>query len=65
MVYMGSKSKYADSIVPILQKLISDNKINIYIEPFVGGANIIDKIHCPEKFGYDKNAPLIALHKQM
>ena len=65
MVYMGAKSKYADSIVPILQKIISDNKINIYIEPFVGGANIIDKIHCPQKFGYDKNAPLIALHKQM
>ena len=33
-----------------------------YIEPFVGGANIIDKIHCPIKIGFDKNAPLIALH---
>ena len=44
MVYMGSKAKYAESIVPILQKVIDDNNIEIYIEPFVGGANIIDKI---------------------
>ena len=44
MVYMGSKSKYAQYIVPILQKCIDDNNITLYIEPFVGGANIIDKI---------------------
>ena len=28
MVYMGSKSKYAKSIVPILQRLINDNNIH-------------------------------------
>ena len=65
MVYMGSKSKYADNIVPILQKAIDENHLTTYIEPFVGGANIIDKIHCQTKYGYDKNAPLIALHQQM
>lgn len=65
MVYMGSKSKYAGNIVPILQRAIDENHLTTYIEPFVGGANIIDKIHCQTKYGYDKNAPLIALHQQM
>ena len=44
MVFMGSKAKYADEIVPILQNIIDKNNIKLYIEPFVGGANIIDKI---------------------
>ena len=30
MVYMGSKSKYAKYIVPILQKAIDDNKVDTY-----------------------------------
>lgn len=61
MIYQGSKNKYADSIVPILQKLIDDNNIQLYVEPFVGGANIIDKINCPHKYGIDKNYSLICL----
>ena len=44
MVYMGSKNRYAPYIVPILQKTIDKHNVNTYIEPFVGGANIIDKI---------------------
>ena len=44
MKYMGSKSRIAKDIVPIIQKCINDNNIQVYIEPFVGGANIIDKI---------------------
>ena len=60
MVYPGSKAKYANKIVPILQRVIDDNHITTYIEPFVGGANIIDKIYCPLRIGYDKNATLIA-----
>ena len=46
MVYMGSKAKYAKYIVPILQKTIDENNVDTYIECFVGGANIIDKINC-------------------
>lgn len=61
MVYMGSKSKYAKHIVPILQQAIDDNNVNTYIECFVGGANIIDKIKCENKFGYDRSDTLIAL----
>lgn len=61
MVYMGSKSKYAQYIVPILQKAINDNNVQLYIEPFVGGANIIDKIKCSKRIGYDRSDTLIAL----
>lgn len=64
MVYMGSKNKLANKIVPILQNIIDENGIKLYIEPFVGGANIIDKIKCHTKIGIDKNYPLIALHEQ-
>lgn len=61
MTYMGSKSKYAKSIVPILQTTIDNNNIETYIECFVGGANIIDKIKCKNRYGYDRSDTLIAL----
>ena len=65
MKYMGSKSRIAKYIVPIIKKYIDDNEITKYVEPFVGGANIIDKIHCQEKYGFDKNKFLIALLKRV
>ena len=61
MVYMGSKSRIAKDIVPIIQKCIDDNHIETYIEPFVGGCNVIDKVRCSERIGNDKNKYLIAL----
>ena len=64
MVYMGSKTKYAKYIVPILQKTIDEKEISLYIEPFVGGANIIDKIKCRRRIGCDKSDTLIALLSQ-
>ena len=63
--YMGSKSRIAKYIVPIIQKYIDENKSAFYLEPFVGGANVIDKIKCPNKFGSDKNKYLIALLKHV
>ena len=62
---MGSKSRIAKYIVPIIQKYIDDNNITTYIEPFVGGANIIDKIKCQRKIGSDKNKYLIALLRRV
>lgn len=61
MKYLGSKSRIAKHIVPIIQKCIDDNKITKYYEPFVGGANVIDKIKCINRYGSDKNKYLIAL----
>lgn len=34
---MGSKSRIAKDIVPIIQKYIDDNGIENYLECFVGG----------------------------
>lgn len=63
MKYMGSKSRIKKYIVPILQEIIDKNNIKMYIEPFVGGANIIDAIVCKTKIGNDISAPLIELFK--
>jgi len=57
---MGSKSRIAKYIVPIINSYLSDS-IRDYIEPFVGGANIIDKVDFEFRLGYDKNKYLIAL----
>ena len=61
MKYMGSKSRIAKYIVPIIQRYIDDNNITTYIEPFLGGCNVMDKIKCSRKIGSDKNKYLIAL----
>ena len=64
MQYMGSKNRIAKELVPIIQSYI-DNMENCkgYLEPFVGGANVIDKIKCDNKIGCDVNEYLIALLK--
>ena len=64
MRYMGSKAKLAKYIVPIIQNEIDTNGSKYYLEPFVGGANVIDKIQCQNKIGYDINKYLISLLKQ-
>lgn len=63
MKYMGSKSRIAKYIVPILQKIIDENNITTYVEPFCGGCNIIDKIECQTKIASDKSHYLIELLK--
>lgn len=65
MQYMGSKNRYAKYIVPIIQKYIDDNDCKKYLEPFVGGANIIDKVKCEKRIGCDLNEYLIALLKEV
>lgn len=60
MKYMGSKARIAKDISPIINKLIKDNGIKVYVEPFVGGANMIQHIECDNKYGYDNNKYLIA-----
>ena len=60
MRYMGSKNRLSKDLVPIIQTYITKD-VKGYIEPFVGGANIIDKINCKNKIGYDIHKELIAL----
>ena len=63
--YVGSKNKISKEIAPILQKYIDDNNIKTYFEPFVGGANMIDKIKCDRRIGNDIHKELIALLQKM
>ena len=62
---MGGKSRIAKDILPIIQKCIDDNNLKTYIEPFVGGCNVIDKVRSEYKQGTDKNKYLIALFKHL
>lgn len=61
MKYMGSKMRYAHEFIPII---LGSDVAGCYVEPFVGGANVIDKI--PTSFfriGNDANEYLIALYQ--
>lgn len=62
MKYMGSKRRIAKHILPIILK---DRKPGQwYVEPFVGGANVIDKVDGP-RIGFDINPYLIAFLREM
>lgn len=56
---MGSKSRHAKEILPII--LNQHDKDMWYIEPFVGGANIMDKVYTTKRVGVDINKYLIAM----
>ena len=61
MKYMGSKSRIAKHILPIMLDDAKKHGINTWVEPFVGGGNMIDKV--PERMrriGIDYNPHTIA-----
>ena len=59
IIYLGSKNRLSKYIAPIIQSYI-DKGYNYYLEPFVGGANMIDKIQCNNKIGSDIDKYVIA-----
>ena len=59
MKYLGSKNRISKHLKPIIEGYLVDKKT--YIEPFVGGANMIDKIDFDNKIGSDINHYLIDL----
>lgn len=65
MLYLGGKRKIQKDIVPIINNLIFVNNIKTYIEPFVGGANIIEAVKCENRIAYDINKDLIELYKHV
>ncbi|WP_144468724.1 DNA adenine methylase [Bacillus pumilus] len=65
MKYMGSKARLSKELAPIINKIIKDKNISIYIEPFVGGANMIEHIRCETKIGSDNNEYLIQMWKML
>lgn len=60
MKYMGSKNRHAKELLPIILK--NRKKEQCYVEPFVGGANIIDKVE-GWRIGADINEHVITLFK--
>ena len=60
MWYVGSKNKLSKELAPIIQSYITEDTKG-YLEPFVGGANMIDKIKHSNKIGCDIHKELIAL----
>lgn len=56
MKYMGSKNRIAKHILPIILRERAEGQF--YVEPFVGGANLIDKVTGP-RIGGDVNKSLI------
>lgn len=54
MKYMGSKDRHSKQLLPLLMKTYEEG-MN-YVEPFVGGGNMIDKIpNTIKRIGYDYN----------
>lgn len=41
---MGSKNRIAKHLLPIMLKEAEKHGITKWVEPFVGGANMIDKV---------------------
>lgn len=60
MKYMGSKNRIAKQLLPIMLGEAKKHGITTWVEPFVGGGNIIDKVP-PEftRIGYDLNDHVI------
>ena len=59
MKYQGSKQKYVNDIVPILQLEKQLLGTEYYYEPFVGGANIIQNVDFKYRLGSDLRQDLI------
>ncbi|MCL2312614.1 MAG: DNA adenine methylase [Firmicutes bacterium] len=61
MRYSGSKYRFIKELIPILEKEIKPNQY--FVEPFIGGANIISNINHHLKIGSDLNENLIEMWK--
>lgn len=64
MKYVGSKNRLSKDLAPIIQSYIT-NETEGYLEPFVGGADMIDKIKCNKRIGTDNHKYLIAVLKKL
>jgi DNA adenine methylase len=61
MKYMGSKNRISKDILPIM---LRDRGDMVWVEPFVGGANVIDKVG-GLRIGNDNQRYVIALYKAL
>ena len=59
---MGSKNRVANELVPIMTESRKENQY--FVEPFVGGSNIIDKVG-GNRLASDNNKYLIELYHKL
>lgn len=65
MRYMGGKFRLRKPICKILNGLIKDYDIKTYVEPFVGGCNIVPFIECENRIASDISLPLISMYEAL
>ena len=56
MKYMGSKNRHAKELLPVVLK--NRKRGQCYVEPFVGGGNMIDKVN-GDRIGFDSDSNVI------
>lgn len=59
MKYVGSKARYAGELLPLILRGRTDEP---YVEPFVGGANMIERV-LGRRIGNDVNPYIIAMYR--
>ena len=66
MKYMGSKRRIAKNILPVMLSEFEKNNCTTWVEPFVGGANMLDKVpkHIP-RIGADIHEELVEFFKYL
>lgn len=62
MIYMGSKARFSEEILPIILKNRTEEQY--YVEPFCGGCNVIDKVG-GNRIANDGNPYLISMWKSL
>ena len=70
MKYMGSKQRHGDAIYATIKKHLESRGFDFlsaaWVEPFVGGANMMSKIqHTKKRFGHDINEHLIEMFREL
>ena len=66
MKYMGSKNRIARHLLPIMLSECEKHGITKWVEPFVGGTNMINKVPDSfERIGYDNNKYLIEMYEEL
>ena len=63
MRYVGTKREIGKGILPYIEKALAALPNAKYIEPFVGGCNMIDQVKHHTRIGCDANKHLIELLK--
>ena len=59
MRYSGSKAKIAKYIIPFIMEELKEGYT--YVEPFMGGCNLLSKVDWPNKVGADSNKYIVSL----